>query len=116
MAENERREEVADAREVAWDEWDAAGVDGRSTMMARRTGALCCCCSSCRTDRSETEQGSLLVADSGADVWRSQVPQPLCNRNRAYHDVGNGVRFVENRERVLQRCPVFDLGLGDRPG
>lgn len=56
-----------------------------------------------------------MVAKRGADVRQGRVPQPLCHWYGADHDIGDRVRFVENRQNLLQGGSVHDLGVSERP-
>jgi hypothetical protein len=56
-----------------------------------------------------------VVADRRADMWWCQVPQPLFHGNRTYHDVRDGISFVKDRESLVQRGAIFDLGISEGP-
>jgi hypothetical protein len=56
-----------------------------------------------------------VVVGRKADMWWDKVLQPLFHGNRTYHDVRNGVSFVKNHERLVQRRAIFDLGIGECP-
>ena len=108
MAKDERGEEIADAGEVPRDERYTAGVDCRQARGVV-TGVGC-------TDRCQAEQRLSLIADRRADMWWGQGLQPRLHGNRTYYDIWNRIGFVKHRERLAQRCAVFDFGIGEHPG